>query len=332
MWWSRYFVPHASLALALPAGADLIRRLAGKDPDGWRGALTDVLPHASGDDREVLLSTISRYATRDSIRALGKIPGDDVSAAYRSLRRAHASRLFLRTLGGISLHRGGWDGPMIAIEKRRIRALLAVLAAYKHTALTRELAVDLLWPNSDGDSAINNLNQTVFQLRRVLDPSYQQGDSPEYIVSSSEQVRFADDLVRVDVEEIRGLTQRLAGVTWAGRQKVASRAIALVRGPFLADMPYETWASTLQVALHNEIRAKLLPIALDATAYDLQVSTDAASALITLDPYDETATLALADGLRRSGRNRAARDLLKRYAELIEGDLSEGPTIRSVRD
>jgi DNA-binding SARP family transcriptional activator len=245
------------------------------------------------------------------------------------LQRAQAARLYLRTLGGISLRRGSWHGPIVTVEKKRVRALLAVLGAHAHTTLTRDMAIDLLWPDADGDSAINNLNQTVFQLRRYLDPTYSQGESPEYVTSTSEQVALANDLVHTDIQEIRRLSDRLAGSSWPQRQEIATKTIALVKGEFLADLRYEPWATRLQIGVHNEIRAKLLPIAAQATGlYDVQVAVDAATALVSIDPFDEAATLALADGLTRTGRRVAARDLLIRYAEQVRAELDESPSTR----
>ena len=53
------------------------------------------------------------------------------------------------------------------------------------------------------------------------------------------------------------------------------------------------------------------------------VSVNAAAALIALDPYDEAAILALADGLSRSGRRVAARDLIVDYARRLQAELDE---------
>ncbi len=324
-WWARPYANNAIIGLRTPGGAEVLSQLADADPDGWRDALVAVLPHATQDERQALLAVLSKRATRESLRALRQIPGDDVATTYRALRRAQASRLFVRTLGGISVRRGGWDGPAIAVEKRRVRGLLGILAAYGRTTLTRDMAADLLWPDADGDSGLNSLNQTVFQLRRLLDPDYRQGDSPEYVVNSSEQVKLDDDLVFIDVSEISSLPRRLDGAPWAKRQELASRAIDLVRGEFLSDLRYEPWIAPLQVKIHNEVRGRLLPIAVQATRFDVTVAIDAANALINLDPFDEEATLALADGLRRSGRSRAARDLLRRYAELVDDDIDQDP-------
>ena len=167
------------------------------------------------------------------------------------------------------------------------------------------MAVDILWPDADGDSAVNSLNQTVFQLRRYLDPAYRQGESPEYVISSAEQVTLSPDLVRTDLQEFRRQCDRLAHGTWKQRQDAATKAIALVRGEFLADLRYETWASRLQVTVHNEVRSRLLPIATQShMSFDPQIAMDAAAALVALDPFDEAATLALAECLSRSGRRR----------------------------
>ena len=79
--------------------------------------------------------------------------------------------------------------------------------------------------------------------------------------------------------------------------------------------------------MHNEVRARLLPIALQTEAqFHVQVALDAAAALVGLDPYDEAATVALADCLARSGQRVAARNLLVRYATQVQSELNEEPS------
>jgi DNA-binding SARP family transcriptional activator len=326
-WWLRAYAPHVRSAIRMHDGARLIAQLAATDPEGWRGALVETLRYASGSDRELILGAIPRHANRETIEAMKEIEGRDIAETRRQLQHAQAARLFLRTFGGVSLHRGDWAGPALPIEKKRVRMLLAVLAARAHTTLTRDMALDILWPNTDADGAINNLNQTVFQLRRYIDPTYRGGESPEYVISTSDQVGLNPDLVHTDLEEIRRLSAKTASVDWGQRQLAARRAINLVRGEFLADLRYEEWTSVQQMAVHNEVRDQLLPIALTpSTAYDLEVSVLAASALIALDPYDEAAVLALAECLSRSGRRVAARDLVVDYAKRVQVELDDEPS------
>ena len=50
--------------------------------------------------------------------------------------------------------------------------------------------------------------------------------------------------------------------------------------------------------MHNEVRNLLLPIATAPSGeFELDVSIQAASALLMLDPWDERAIVAMADGL-----------------------------------
>jgi DNA-binding SARP family transcriptional activator len=322
--WIRRYTASVDNALARPNGAVLLARLAAADPDGWRGALVHALEGASPADRQTLLGAIALHADRQTIEAMARLSGNDVAATRRQIQQLRASRLFLRTFGGVSLHRGDWSGPALPIEKKRVRMLLAVLAAGTKGTLTRDLAIELLWPDADPDAGVNSLNQTVFQLRRYIDPGYRGGFSPEYVVSTSELVALDRELVRTDLDEIRRLPQRLAGADWAQRQSVAKRVVSLVRGEFLADLRYESWSSVQQIGVHNEVRELLLPIASDGgTDFETQVSVLAASALISIDPYDEEAVISLARSLARSGRRVAARDLVIDYVRRLQAEIDD---------
>jgi DNA-binding SARP family transcriptional activator len=324
--WLRFYAPYVESALAVKGGTDLITQLADADPEGWRGALVRTLAGATGEARTILLDATSRHADKRTIEAMRQVSGKDVAEVRRRLRDSSASRLYLRTFGGISIHRGSWTGPPLPIEKKRVRMLLGVLAAQSDTTLTRDMAVDIMWPDADPVAAVNNLNQTVFQLRRYIDPDYRGGESPDYVISSSEQVTFNPRLVRTDLAEIRDLPKRLASADWKGRNKAAARAIELVRGEFLADLRYEDWASAQQRTVHFEVRSCFLAIATRSDGFDLDVATRAASALVTLDPYDETAVLVLAHCLEGSGRRVAARDLIVDFARRMHAELEEPPS------
>ena len=208
-WWLRRYAVHAPTALHHAGGAELLCRLGALDPDAWRHALIGTLEVAHGRDREQLLESLSHMANKSTLDALRTVEGQDVAELRRRLRTTQASRLFLRTFGRMSLNRGDWNGSPITVNKKRVRVLLALLAARAHTDLSRDLCVEILWPAADADAAVNNLNQTVFQLRRFIDPDYHGGYSPEYVVSTSEQVSLNPDLIYTDLAEIRRLPLRL---------------------------------------------------------------------------------------------------------------------------
>ena len=325
--WFRMYVPYALTALRQPNGASLLARMAARDPDAWRNALVSCLKFARGNDRTILLEAVARTANRETLVALEIVPGDDVTAVRRQLRFLQAPRLFLQTFGRVQLHRAAWDGPVIAIEKKRARMLLAVLAAHLGTTLSRDAALDILWPDADPDAAINSLNQTVFQLRRYIDPAYRGGESPEYIVSTAESVGLHPDLVLTDLAEIRRLPVRLAAADWRQRQSLAQRAAALVQGEFLADFRYEDWVGRQQLLVHGEVRHKLLSIAgSPGSQFEVDVAAQAATALLALDPFDEAAIVALANCFTQSGRVAAAQRIVVDYVKRLHADLDLPPS------
>jgi DNA-binding SARP family transcriptional activator len=227
----------------------------------------------------------------------------------------------------MSVHKGDWDGPIVPIAKRRARSLLAVLAAHQGAGLTREMTLEILWPDSDPESAINSLNQTVFQLRRYIDPGYRGGESPEYITSTTEHVGLNADLILTDVSEVGRLTGRLSTLDWHQRQAIAARTIQLVRGEFLADLRYEHWASRQQMIIHARIRKSLLPIAQgSATSYTHDVAAQAANALLLIDPFDEPALISLAESMHKSGRRAAAHQVIADFARRMASDLDIEPS------
>jgi DNA-binding SARP family transcriptional activator len=326
-WWLRRYAERAPTALAVSGGSEVVCRLGALDPDGWRDALIETLQQASGRDREQLVESLSRMANKSTIEALGKIGGQDIADLRRRLKTVQASRLYLRTFGRMSLHRGDWNGSQVPVKKKRVRTLLALLAARAHTDLSRDQCVEILWPAADADAGINNLNQTVFQLRRYIDPEYRGGESPEYVISTSEQVAVNPSLVHTDLSELRRLPQRMQGADWSQRQHAARRAISLIRGEFLGDLIYEDWSATYQNRVHSEVRELLLPIATASPIeFSVEVSLLAASALLMLDPWDERAVVAMADGLGRSGRRVAARSLLTDFATRYERELEVEPS------
>jgi DNA-binding SARP family transcriptional activator len=325
-WWLRMYVPHARTALREMDGAALLVKLLAADAEGWRPALTALLPETDAAARTVILGGIERYANPQTAAALREIAGDDVAAARRRMLYAQAPRLFVRTFGGISVSRGSWGGAEIRIDKKRLRALLGVLAGHAGSTLTREAAVDLLWPDADASAGVNNLNQTVFQLRRHLDPGYRAGESAEYIVSTADEIRFDDRLVRTDVAEVFRLIDPDGGER--GRKADALlRVVRLIRGEFLADLRYEDWAAQLRLSVHSHVRRWLAPLLMDADAVlPPRLREDIARALLRLDPFDEEAVLHLANQLHASGQRVTARRLVSDFVSRTRDEFGDEPS------
>ncbi len=323
--WFRRYSRHARALANSVGGIEVLIALLEDEPDHWRRPLTEVLEHLPSKPRTMLLGALLRNGNRELTERLRTIPGEDIADAYRQLVHQQAPRLFVRSFGSLAIHRGGWHGPLVHVRKRRLRSLLAVLVAHTGQTLTRDMVLDLLWPDADPAAAINSLNQTVFQLRRLLDPAYRDGRSPLYLISNSEAVQFNSDLVRTDLSEFRRLAARLAASPEG--TPAAEGVLDLIRGEFLSDVRYEDWAWNLATVVHNEVRAVLMPIAAGFVRADRpELGVRAACALVSLDPLDETAQIAVAERLSATGRRAAGRESLIQFARRAREELDEEPS------
>ncbi|MEP6680169.1 MAG: BTAD domain-containing putative transcriptional regulator [Chloroflexota bacterium] len=324
--WVRKYGTHVSQLVSARGGPGVVARLLDEDPTYWRSLIPGVLGRVSGESRSVLLGALARHANRELTEGLRAVAGSDVAELRRNLVQQQAPRLFVRSFGPLVIHLGGWEGRIVHVPKRRVRMLLAVLVAYAGQALTRDMVLELLWPEADPGAAVNSLNQTVFQLRRLVDPTYRDGDSPLYVISTSETVQFNRDLVRTDLSEFRRLVAQLT-LDRPLSSDIASALLSLIRGEFLSDVRYEDWAWNLATGVHNEVRTALLPVATNALrAGGPELGVRAACALVVLDPFDELAQIALADRLAEGGRRSAARESISEFSRRLRDELDEEPS------
>jgi DNA-binding SARP family transcriptional activator len=325
-YWLREYGRHAPTLIEVPQGATLLIRFLENDPEYWRLPLLELIDGRSTEERAELLAAVLRFANKATFDYLANVPGLDVVDARRQLAHQLAARIFIRSFGSLTIHRGDRQGPGTRVDKRRLRALLGLLIVHSGQVLSRDNALDVLWPEADPIAAVNSLNQSVFQLRRVLNPEHKDGESPQYLISTPDALQLNPDLVRSDLDEFRLLAQRWKrGLGSVDRREVAERMIGIVRGEFLADLKYEEWMQQTDIAIHAEVRHALLPIAQgEGVSPDLAIR--AASALIVLDEFDETAALALIQQLIASGRRLTARDVLVRFTDKLNEELGEVPS------
>jgi DNA-binding SARP family transcriptional activator len=148
------------------------------------------------------------------------------------------------------------------------------------------------------------------------------------VTSTLELVQLSPDLVETDLQLARRLIEQLKEPQdQQSRVSTALRLVALIRGEFLADLRYEDWVLNSQLVVHAEIRTTLLRIAEgDTLPLGHEATLRAGSALTRLDPYDESAHLAIAKHLASSGRRIQAREFLARFAKRLREDLDEEPS------
>lgn len=316
----------------LAANVDLLEdylRVGSADPEAWRGPLARLIDRTTGEARGSILRFVGHHASKETTRALQEIVGSDVAEVRRALLNRQAPKAFVTSLGSISVHRGSWETPGQPIEKKRMRTLLGLLVARAGTAIAREVVLDELWPDAEPAAAVNNLNQAVFQLRRVFDADYRDGDSPQYLISTVDAVQLNPETVVTDIQAVRDLGEGLVtGLPPESKREIAGELAQHVAGEFLAELRYEDWAARAQVGIHAEVRQIVLPLIAHDQDIDHDLAIRLASALILLDPYDEEAHAIRATHLAQSGRRAAARETINTFVKQLRTDFDEAPSNR----
>ena len=238
---------------------------------------------------------------------------------------AGTPELEVRLLGPIEAQR---DGAAVSLGGPKPRALLAVLALEPGRVVSVDRLVEALWPGDPPETAAHAVQVYVSQLRKALGPVLATR-APGY------ELELAPD--RVDVLRFARLTQEgraaLEGGDPTSAESALREALALWRGPALADFLYEPFAQT-EIARLEELRTVTLEERIEA---DLALGRHAElvselEALVAAQPLRERPRAQLMLALYRSGRQadalaayRAARETL-----VEELGIDPGPELREL--
>ena len=219
------------------------------------------------------------------------------------------------------------DDRLLPVRGGKQKALLALLLLHANEVVSSERLVDELWPDEPPESGLTALQVRVSQLRKSLEVA---GDPPPIVT------RAPGYLVQVESDQLDLLRfERLAAQARGAFEKgdpnaAADRlrsALALWRGPALADLAYESFAQAAIVRL-EELRLAALEQRIEA---DLALGRHAdvvgeLEALVGEHPLRERLRRQLMLALYRSGRQaealeayRAARQALVEHVGIEPG-------------
>jgi DNA-binding SARP family transcriptional activator len=134
--------------------------------------------------------------------------------------------------------------------RRRAAGLLCYLASRPARSAAREQIMEDLWSDLAPASAANSLNQTLFFLRRELDPYFDEDTSYEYISNSGDLVWLDEAKVAIDsVMFATSATAALSVVDAEPSQAIA--ALELYSGRFAVEFEYEEWSMGWRDYLHS---------------------------------------------------------------------------------
>jgi DNA-binding SARP family transcriptional activator len=305
--------------------AEAVLREAETRPWRWRKSARRLLQSHLAEDRKAaafLLASIGEFEDIKRLRDAGRQMRDRRNPRLGfELARRLAERVMVEDLGRVRIMVGsrGVEGGEI---RRKVLALLCLLLSKSRFASTREEVVDSLWPDLDPSAALNSLNQTVYFLRRVFEPAYDEDTTPGYIGQDGETIWLDGELIDGRSRRCQEIIRATPG------QPTPEAALALAqeyRGRFALDFAYEQWSFAYRDALHaGYLRVMEHAIRIDIDTGHFGRGTFLAERAMEVDPEAEEIQAALVRLYRLSGAHAAAAEQYAHYAQAMR-DLGVEP-------
>jgi len=190
-------------------------------------------------------------------------------------------------------------------------------------AAARDQVVEALWPDQDPAAASNSLNQTVYFLRRVFEPSYVDDLSPGYLRHETDLIWLDPGLVSAESETCkRAIEEARKSSAWATVDLV-SRSY---RGRFALDFEYEEWSTNYRDNLHAsylEMIERAVEDEMRAARFDRAI--ELCRRALDVDPLCEPIERQLLRVYRLTGAHAAAEEQYRHYSTAMADDLGVSP-------
>jgi predicted ATPase/DNA-binding SARP family transcriptional activator len=229
-------------------------------------------------------------------------------------------------LGPLQVTKGGRALSLGGVKQR---ALLAELLLERDRVVPRDRLVDVLWGERPPSSAANSIHIYVSKLRRLLDDgargngSVLRTEPPGYLLRVPASAVDAIDFERRLAEGKRAL----ADSAWAEAESVLAGALALWRGPALADLaPQRSFQP--QITRLEELRLAAQAGRMEALL-GLERHAEALAELGTLvaeHPLEEGLRALLMLAFYRAGRQQEALETYRAFRSRLAEDLGLEPT------
>jgi len=232
-----------------------------------------------------------------------------------------------KIFGPLEVHDGD---RRIAIGGARQRALLALLLLHANEVVPSERLLAELWSDDRPEASAKALQVAVSRLRRVLEPQLASGQKSRLLLTRAPGYELRVAPGELDAQRFEAAVERGREALAAGDHALAARrldeALALWRGPALADLRYEQFAQA-DIARLEDLRAGALE---DRISADLELGRHQAlvgelEQLVAEHPYRERLAAALMTALYRSGRQADALDVYRRTRRRLVEELGIEP-------
>jgi DNA-binding SARP family transcriptional activator len=282
-------------------------------------AAAEVLATFGGIDDVGRLRAFDRTYRRRGKPALGTL-----------LARRVSPPLHIDDLGRGALRVGSREIAINKVRRKPVSLLLYLVTRSNFTA-TREQVLEDLWPEGDPNSGANSLNQSLYFIRRQIDPWYEVNVSHDYVAFEAELLWLDADLVRVASAEFLTEARRLAAETFSPTE--ARALVAGYEGQFCPEFEYDEWAMTWRSRVHAaylDFAHTAMSRLIEASEFDL--ARDIAGIVLSVDPTAEDIERKLIWLYARLGSTSAAVAQYQHLASTLRADGLDAPTLKDLTE
>jgi DNA-binding SARP family transcriptional activator len=306
---------------------EVVQQAASRQPRRWLRGLRSVIEFGPARSRRAAGTILDLVGEKSDVRRLRAL-SRELKGAYRDpslgrdLARRTADRVWVEDQGRVIVRVG--ERVIAGTEMRRKPlALLCFLLSRPGMSATRDQALDALWPDNDPDQAVNSLHQTVYFLRRIIEPGYSDDLSPGYLNQDTELIWLDSELIGSRSvrckEQLRGL----------GPEPPVPAVLALAgeyRGKFALDFSYDDWASMHRDSLHAQyLEVMERAIAFSTATGRFAEAMELSRALLETDPSLDQVEASLVKMYRLLGAHAAAAEQYQHYTTVIRDELGIEP-------
>ncbi len=223
-------------------------------PERWLPLLRQVIADPTGPAAAPAAALLDEYGELADVRLLRRLAKSRIKAFRgsdigRGLARRRSPHLTVHDLGRAYFEVGPRRVELSSI-RRRSAGLLCFLLTRKNHLAPRDQVLEALWPDVDPQAAVNSLNQTLYFLRRDIDPEYDDDCSAQYVHFESDLVWLDRELVSAESAAFQERASRALSALEDLDEGIA--ALSVYRGRFAPEFEYEDWATAWRELLHGQ--------------------------------------------------------------------------------
>jgi DNA-binding SARP family transcriptional activator len=212
----------------------------------------------------------------------------------------------------------------------KVRALLAYLVLQRDRPVPRDTLVELLWPELDYNAALRNLNTTVYNLRKSLEPHLARVSDSNYVIYEGGSYCLHSDVEHwLDIDAFETYVKQARAISSLPVSiRAYEKAVALYQGEYLADLQTTAvWSPAEHIRLQElyltaleELGEHYEAIQEDTKAKELYLKA------LSVDGTRESTVQKLMKLAMRQGDYATARSHCARLVHALKNDLGVSPS------